>query len=395
MRYLRAIVFSPRRAARGPESRLGFAAWLSIPKPKGTHQMHVISTVSRQWAIRPSDQRFVSLDDLAAHVERRRVTSRTQFEMADRLRLSTDGTSLVIGDHERPYGELNHWAFGQLCAMAGASSSYLRTLPAAIAEIPLQWSLETNTERRIAQLLVRGNADEPGALSTVGAFTSETYGRIWDAEVVQAIREHIGPNWKVPGASYASRDPKRATTLYASDRDVFLFLVDESRPIEVGSEKLFRGFYAWNSEVGSTIFGLATFLYRHVCDNRNIWGPANFSEIRIRHTAGAPRRFMRQAVPILNEYVNAGTAETVATVKAAQSKELGKDKASVVAWLRARKFTLEEASEAYDSAERDALNPRSLWGVVQGLTHNAHEIKHANDRVDVERRAGRLLDLAA
>ena len=28
--------------------------------------------------------------------------------------------------------------------------------------------------------------------------------------------------WKVPAASYSTSNPKRATTLYASDRDVFL-----------------------------------------------------------------------------------------------------------------------------------------------------------------------------
>jgi len=46
------------------------------------------------------------------------------------------------------------------------------------------------------------------------------------------------------------------TTLYASDRDVFLFLVDDAYPIGAGRlpngdpDPFFRGFYAWNSEVG-------------------------------------------------------------------------------------------------------------------------------------------------
>src|SRR5215204_6120785 len=47
------------------------------------------------------------------------------------------------------------------------------------------------------------------------------------------------------------------TTLYASDRDVFAFLVDDLNPIEAGRlpdgspDLYFRGFYAWNSEVAA------------------------------------------------------------------------------------------------------------------------------------------------
>lgn len=46
---------------------------------------------------------------------------------------------------------------------------------------------------------------------------------------------------------------KDTTTLYASDRDVFLFLVDDTNPIEAGRladgspDLYFRGFYCWNS----------------------------------------------------------------------------------------------------------------------------------------------------
>ncbi len=60
-------------------------------------------------------------------------------------------------------------------------------------------------------------------------------------------------------------NPLRATTLYASDRDVFIFLVDDRNPISFEADgvkrNLFRGFMVWNSEVGSHRFGLMTFLY--------------------------------------------------------------------------------------------------------------------------------------
>ncbi|EJJ29812.1 hypothetical protein PMI11_01875 [Rhizobium sp. CF142] len=88
--------------------------------------------------------------------------------------------------------------------------------------------------------------------------------------------------WKVPGQldwATMTHNPfiditRDTTTLYASDRDVFLFLVDDTHPIEAGhlpngdSDLYFRGFYAWNSEVGSKTLGVASFYLRAVCANR-------------------------------------------------------------------------------------------------------------------------------
>ena len=76
--------------------------------------------------------------------------------------------------------------------------------------------------------------------------------------------------------------------LYASDRDVFMFLIDEDHPIEVRNERLSRGLFIWNSEVGKSSFGLTTFLYRYVCGNHIVWGAENVKEIRIRHSLNAP-----------------------------------------------------------------------------------------------------------
>jgi hypothetical protein len=75
--------------------------------------------------------------------------------------------------------------------------------------------------------------------------------------------------WKVPGVldwSTGIYNPRvdvtrDTTTLYASDRDVFLFLVDDLNPIEAGRlpdgspDLYFRGFYCWNSEVGAKTLG--------------------------------------------------------------------------------------------------------------------------------------------
>lgn len=352
--------------------------------------------LNSQWSTRPMDQRFLSLDELHAAVVGRRKESEVIDVAIDAMQVAPtdDGSALTLRDRDGKGGLLNHWSFSQLCQRAKAPAGYLRSLPASLAAIPLQWSMETHEaasdEGNDGKLLLQAGQD-------VNAITSPTYGRIWDADVTAACRRAIDPTvWKVPAASYAASDPKRATTLYASDRDVFIFLVSENT-IDADGESINRGFYVWNSEVGSSAFGIATFTYDRICDNRIIWGQANFSELRIRHTSGGPHRFAVQAAPQLRAYANAGTAEAVATIRKAKATEVAKDKAGVAAWLKSKGFTSAVAAKAYKAAESDprGYNPRSVWGLVQGLTDVAHDIGHTDDRVSLESSAGRLLESLA
>jgi hypothetical protein len=79
----------------------------------------------------------------------------------------------------------------------------------------------------------------------VRAFTSTTYGRVWDVDVARAGQRINQDNrWHVPLNAYDGQNSKRATTLYASDRNVFIFLVEEGRAIAVDGQTYFRGFYA-------------------------------------------------------------------------------------------------------------------------------------------------------
>lgn len=353
--------------------------------------------LSNQWASRPADQRFLTVADLLAKVSARRETSRVRDVALDVMGVAaTDSGDITIADRDGVQGVLSHFAFGQLCARAKAPAGYLRSLPPDLAVIPLQWSMEqheaASDEGNDAKILTRVNG-----VDTVAAITSPTYGRIWDQEVVKAIADNVDlDTWKVPAASYSQSDPLRATTLYASDRDVFLFLCNENT-IDVDGESLNRGFYVWNSEVGSATFGFATFTYDHVCDNRIIWGMGDFKELTIRHTSGGPHRFAMQASPMLSAYAESSAAREIEAIKAAKSYEVAKDRQGVKEWLRAKGFAAQLAAKAYDAAERDprGYNPRSVWGLVQGLTDEAHSIKHTDERTAIEAKAGALLESMA
>ena len=349
------------------------------------------NTVHSQWANRPNDERFLSLHELANHVQTRADNSKVLTVNHDEMKVYGYGDdlqngALVLNSKLGPKF-FSHWSFGQVSAIAGAPAGYLRKLSPQLAAENLNFGL-TNNDRDRDQSMIVVNGNE-----TLRCATSPSYGRIWDHQVVTAVQNvTAGGAWKIPSASYASTDPRKATTLYASDRDVFIFLVDEDHPIEMNGETLFRGFYTWNSEVGSQVFGLATFLYRTVCDNRIIWGMTGKNEIRIRHSSGAPERFMQEGKRALIEYSNQSTAPIIEQIQRAKNIKVGNDEDEVIAFLRKRGLSVETTKATIAAAKIEENDIYSPWSLAQGITAHARSIQHTDTRVLLEREAGKLLD---
>jgi hypothetical protein len=195
-----------------------------------------VGRVSSEWFARPDDERYLSLTDLHDAVRRRADSAqvRTVESRAVKVEAARDNAerlALLVPGRDEPAAP-THWSFGQLCGLVGAPSSYLRQLPAALAGINLQHGLLSHR----AELLKTLETDD-GRL-TLRAVTGPDYGRIWDHELVAAVIDIAGNGtgdtmWKVPGVldwATMTHNPfvditKDTTTLYASDRDVFLFLV--------------------------------------------------------------------------------------------------------------------------------------------------------------------------
>jgi hypothetical protein len=353
---------------------------------------------SHQWRTRPDDQRFESLEALAESVNTRKEQSWTAAARMKDLRAVADQGKLAVELYDpstssRRLCEPTNWGFSQLAQYAGAPAAYLRDLPPELAAINLQWGFENLAKREDGLILAQTNGH-----NLIRSVTSTSYGRIWDAQVVRNVQKvNSNGQWKIPAASYATTNPKRATTLYASDRDVFIFLVDDEHPIDVDGETFFRGFYCWNSETGSATFGLTTFLYRRVCDNRIIWGCTDVKQLTIRHTGGAPERFVYEGAQYLRAYANEGTAQIAAKIHAAKSAEIPVDlneKGSVENWLTKRGFTKTIAKAAVDAANAEEGKARTVWEIVQGITAHARSIPFADARIEVETAAGKLLDAA-
>lgn len=379
---------------------------------------NTIMTGSRQWANRPDDERYLDLDTLREAVASRKQQSWTSTPRLSNLRvIPTEDNGLQLQTYDRVRNapamlDFTNWSFGQLCSQyAGAPASYLRKLPAELAAINLQWGLEANNQREDGLLLatggnaiIDGSTGQIDSTGTLRAATSTTYGRIWDLQVVDAvIRANRDNRWHVPAASYATQNPKRATTLYASDRDVFLFMVDPANPIDVGGDTLFRGFMVWNSETGAASFGLTTFLYRYICDNRIVWGATNVQELRIRHTSGAPDRFSYEGARYLQRYAEESTVQTVRAIEAARDMEIPikastkeeNEESQISKWLQNRGFTASEAKASVTAAKVEEGECRSVWDIVNGITAYARTQQHTDNRVNLETRAGKLMEMAA
>lgn len=294
--------------------------------------------------------------------------------------------------------EPSHWSFGQLAGWIHAPANYLRSIPQPLAVQCINHGIQA-TARENGALKFMAITREGSDVNTLQAVTSTSYGRIWDADVVacaQRIVDHTGGRFYNPKA-YVNGEVK-PSGLYASDRDVFIFMIDGGSLLDAGPRaQLNRGFFMWNSEVGSSTFGLTTFLFNVVCGNHIVWGASNVKELRIRHTSGGPYRFDAEAAPSLLAYAQASAQPELDAIKKAQQyllPEPAKDK--VVSWIREHgKFTVEEATEAYSFAKAEEGDCRSLWHVVQGLTAYARGFDWVDARVDLETRAGKLMNIVA
>lgn len=344
----------------------------------------------KQWATRPADERFANLDDLFEFTTARKRASAENNTAVRDLSLIIDGSDFTI-NHQQPRAQLTHWSFSQLCRVVGAPAEYLRRLPIDLASTCLEYGIKRSTEK--GKLLI----SESGYTSSsrqLRALTGPQYGRIWDADVIAEIVEATrGSGWKVPEARISNSSDRAG--LYASDRDVFVFMVAGEVPIEIGDAKLSRGFFCWNSETGSATFGLMTFLYNFVCGNHIVWGAEQISQLRIVHRADGPRRFVAEALPQLNKFLEsrADKQRIVDTVSNAMKQPVGQGLDEVWQWFKDKPFTQKEVVRAWETANSEGENASRLWGMLQGFTSNARRYTHANSRVDLERRAGIMLEL--
>jgi hypothetical protein len=372
-----------------------------------------IGRVSSEWFSRPADERYLSLSELFDSVRRRADRSETRTAESAAIRVDAnrddaDKVMLIVPGADVPLVP-THWSFGQLASLVGAPAAYLRELPAPLAGINLQYGLTSHRAELIKTLEVDDGRVE------LRAVTGPDYGRIFDHELVAAVQRIAGngtgdTRWKVPGVldwSTGIYNPRiditrDTTTLYASDRDVFLFLVDDLNSIEAGRlpdgspDLYFRGFYSWNSEVGAKTLGIASFYLRAVCQNRNLWGVEDFEEITIRHSKYAASRFAYEAAPALTRFADSSPMPFVNGIKAARDRIVARTDEERTEFLRKRGFAKSETAKIIHTVlAEEGRKPESIFDFVQGIAAVARDKPHQDARLDLEAKAKKLLDRVA
>lgn len=410
-----------RAALNGPDRRGGTA------KPSESERMNLY-TASNQWAERPEDERFWNLADLLKACKAHKESAREYAHVpTNTMRVETTATGdLHLVGRGGQATQFTHWSFGQMARLGGAPADYLRGLPCGLAAANLNHCIQKRGAAE-SNLLVHQN----GGL-VLRSVTTDQYTRIWNADVVSRLVGFEDYGWRVPparparggqagsrpatekdvlaskegggGLSVRVGDMIAPAGLYASDHDLFVFLVNEGRRIQDGTEEgLSRGFFARNTEVGDGALKVTTFLYRHVCGNHIVWGASGVREIKIVHRGGANERFVRQLQAEVREYAEGAASDDEVKIVRAQSFKLGNDKEAVLDALfkTLRGEMSQKAIESsYDRAELTAasgdrtIDPNTAWGWVQGATNYSQTIPYADERNRIDRAAGKVMAMA-
>lgn len=357
----------------------------------------VLGQANREWATRPADQSFPSIQALhdAVHARTERARESKHVLYSDLRVEAADGDIKLLGKTNQS-ASLTHWSFGQLSSAVGAPAGYLRDLSPTLAAQNLNHGLaRRGQEAGETKLLL----DVNGSV-TVRALTGVDYARIWDRDITKRLLQ-LPEEWQpAPATTLANGGETRG--LYASDHDVFAFLVDNDRRVfeTAPGGGLARGFMVANSEVGDKSFWMLTFLYSFICANHNVWGVDGVRELRIRHAGKANERAFHQLQVELTKYADASAADDEAKIKRCMAHQIAGSKDELLDTLFGMKslgLSRRLLGEAYQLAETHESwygNPRSAWGIGNGLTEAAQAIPYTDERVKVERAAGKIFEMA-
>jgi hypothetical protein len=397
-----------------------------------------LTQASNEWAKRPADQRFWNLDEMMAATTQSRTDSRELTVDMDSThavgwsrgsRVLGEGVKLRLGGeagdalHDK-YGSrmtpFTNWSFGQLCRTIGAPASYLQSLDPSTAadcvnEGLSKWRAK-GFDSREALLHMNGSPK-------LKSLTSDRYVRVWNSEIVSRLGHLHAQGWRVPPARPSSQEGERTRIateadclnfgtrsvlsvkpgdkiapagLYASDHDMFAFLINPEAVIENGMSPggMRRGTMIRQSEVGECSIWKLDFLFDTVCGNHIVWGAQDVSETRVRHTGSAHDRW-EAIVRQVTESVDAGAHEQEAKIRDAQSFMLGNDEDEVIDFLFGKRLVAKRtARQAYALAEEHSDvhgDPRTAWGFVSGLTRLSQDTTFADKRTDLDLVAGKIL----
>lgn len=381
-------------------------------------------SASDQWASRPPDQRFWSVEECLAAAQAQKLRAQTSDAQFGELRVEAHEGSLVLTRGRLPL-ELTNWSFGQLAGRVQAPAGFLRELPATLAAQVLNHRLAAAGKgaegREGLHLLVdKGTA---GELPYARAITSQVYGRVWDEEVLRGCLALRDRGWKVPparpsgqagertrraeqadlvaagnlGLSVREGDMIAPAGVYRSDRDLWVIMIGDE-PISDGTPyPLFRMIVTRNSEVGGGSWETTFGYLKGICGNHILHGLTDLKTVRTRHVGAARQRVARLGAEVRG-YAQLSGRATEARILEAKAKVLAPDVQKVAELLFEKRVASREvAKQALAAAvehEDWYGDPRSAWAVAQGMAEVSQREGWQGERAEVDKAAAKVLGWA-
>lgn len=388
-----------------------------------------------QWSSRPNDERYWGLADMGEAMRIVKQGGRERNAPTKAIRAipyqfeGCDSPDLCItGSNDVPVS-LTHWSSGQLCRYVVAPADYIRDLPPKLASECINHGIrQLNGGKETASLLINRMSNHSLMLRSI---TTQHYSRLWNSDIINSLTPATENGWMVPPARPVRNDPRaRPATLqdivpgqdafglsvkvgdliapagcYASEagygQDMFIFMVNPQRVIDLDGDALMRGFYLENSETGAKAFKVTCFYLESVCGNHIIWGSKHAQSLRLIHKGQNFKNFATQLSGQLRQLTDSNTTEETKMVAAAKSYMLGKNREETVENVFNNKtFGLSkqviEASYtiAVEYEHTAKAPPTSAWGLCHSLSRFSQSLPYADERAKIDVAAGKLLQLA-
>jgi hypothetical protein len=380
--------------------------------------------MQREWFRRPDDERYETLAELADAADLDRMNCARKVKTNAQITIEADGKRLLLNAGAKS-ADFTPWAFSQAASVIGAPARYLAGLPATIAADAMNHGFSVlSDEKKRDEHSIMIRRDPATDDLTVRALNSTSYGQVWNAPIARIVERFAnggpsgnGRTWQTPPSWPNSG--KKPGGLYLSDRDMVILQVDGGSIVndpsavsawsrtpgapDAGSA-LYRGAYLRNSEVGAATWYLVLFYFQAICGNHLIGGLEVHKEFKRRHTIAASkagaglddaaRYLAHDGLAAIARFMDTPASRDEQIIKNLAATELAATKEDTIAALKGKHgFTEAQATQGYDLAEKHTANPRSVWGIWQGLTRmsQAGEYIHNDTRLTIDQMAGSML----
>lgn len=338
--------------------------------------MATLKRAYKQLFSRPTDERFLTFDDLYTHCSKVKDESQVHWKQPkDVFPVMTQGNLGLKLPADQAY-ELNDWSFGQVCAIAEVKKETVNRLRVETATQVLTETLPNGS--RPLQVMTRHD--------TIRSVHGVSYTRLFDADLLDVVIDEAS-DFNPPPTG-----PNGSSGLYAGEQDMFAFLVDDRSWVDIGGEQFAPGFFIWNSEVGRRTVGIETFWYQRICANHIVWDATEVVSYSRKHTANVDkavddiRLLLRRLVQIRDQRKDA-FAKAMAT---AMETKLGSSNDEVSQVLASQGISMSYVKAAVEMMEQQF----TLFHAVAALTRLTSRLENAGDRAEQDMKTGRLLSLA-